>query len=185
MSQRDWQSMFLAEHDLIINILEHLKAEIIKSYPQKISNNVIQHLLQYLLDFGDKIHNVKEENHLFPLMVDHGIAQAGIMKQMLLDHEAERELLSRALLRLPEVPTISDDECSQLFTHLSDYIQNRKNHIKQENEKLYPLARKVIQEKDDEKLRAAFSIVDKKNNYQKLVSSILRFLQECSNRKRL
>lgn len=66
--------------------------------------------IDFLLEFGDRIHNVKEEKWLFPLLVERGIPQDGPIHVMLSEHEYERNLLNQMIADVPgieEMPAAS------------------------------------------------------------------------------
>ncbi len=178
MSFPNWQTILLEEHSLLLNLLEKLTFFIENFESKKKAYSELKNFLHYLLEFGDKIHNVKEENHLFSLMVLHGIPQEGLIKQMLLDHEYEREFLARALMRLSRLEAPSPEDQRDLFDELEEYCRKRKIHIQQESEKLYMQAQSVIQEEDTHKLLSAFAIIDKNNNSLKLLRGIQRLISE-------
>lgn len=172
MSVSNWQTFLIKEHSVLLKILEKIFSIVNSNDQEENANSNLQNLLKYLLDFGDKIHNVKEENHLFPLIVLHGVPQEGLIKQMLLDHEYEREFLARALLRLPSLAYSTSSIRKNFLKEVKQYCKKRRKHIQQENEKLYIQAMNIINDEDNQKLLSAFAIVDKKNNSNILLNAI-------------
>ena len=49
------------------------------------------------MEFGDKVHNKKEEDYLFPLLIQRGIPESGPIRVMLFEHQAERDLLQKMM----------------------------------------------------------------------------------------
>ena len=87
-----WDEILVGEHEMIERALEVLKREAEK-LPAKVPDMlVLQRAIDFLLQFGDRIHNKKEEEVLFPLMVKRGIPADGPIRVMLSEHESERNL---------------------------------------------------------------------------------------------
>ena len=88
MTLTRWDDLLVAEHEMIersMAVLKHCLEKIDKTIerPRQIVRS-----LDFLLEFGDKIHNKKEEDFLFPLMERRGIPTAGgPIGVMLLEHE--------------------------------------------------------------------------------------------------
>ncbi len=177
MPQNTWQDLLVYEHDLITRGLILLNSEVNNLESGSAVLLKIQQILDFLLDFGDKVHNVKEENHLFPLLVECGVPQSEIIRDMLLDHEAERELLVRALTRLNMLQHASMEDRHLFVKKIREYAQQRQEHIKKENQELYPLGAKTIPAKEVDKLLASFAKVDEINLYQNAVLHFSQLLQ--------
>jgi uncharacterized protein len=167
MVQSHWEEILLKEHRHIAQALEELEIHGAMSDRERTR---LQKTLSFLLDFGDRIHNVKEENHLFPLLVDHGVPQEGLIIKMLLEHEGAREHLAHILTRL-SAEDLTEEEAKRIGKTLSEYRQKRNNHIKVEEEDLFPLARSIVLPEDEGKLLFAFSKVDEKNGREKALSA--------------
>jgi len=87
-----WDDFLIAEHELLERAMAVLKNNL-----EKLPGGdhlQIGRALDFLQEFGDKIHNRKEEEFLFPLMQERGVPkQGGPIGVMLMEHEAERQLL--------------------------------------------------------------------------------------------
>lgn len=158
---QQWDDPLRAEHRLLERILDLLDKEIQSLQDEQVHLTRISKIFNLLLDFGDKIHNVKEENHLFPTMIERGIPQAGHIHKMLLDHEAERELIAHFLLKISDFEQFPREEKNVLIKKIQEYTSTRREHIQQENETLYPLANQVLTAEDNDKLLRAFDIIDR------------------------
>ena len=160
-----WQELLMTEHLLLLRglkLLEEAAAAVMQGDAER---DRLERILNFLLSFGDRIHNVKEENHLFPLMVENGISQEGLIKEMLLEHEAERELIARAMARLGKSGAAGAAEQELLAGHLRSYCAKRCEHIRLENEKLYPRAAEVLGAGDIERMVADFAKVEERSLY--------------------
>ena len=95
MESRDWSELLVGEHEMIERAMDVLKGELVKLPSGAYDPWTIQRATDFLLEFGDRIHNQKEEQVLFPLMVERGIPESGPIRVMLMEHEAERTLLQQ------------------------------------------------------------------------------------------
>lgn len=177
MLLQKWEVILIHEHDLLLKSLTLLDRELGRLEEKHAEPVKLIHLLNFLLEFGDNIHNVKEENHLFPIMVERGIPQTPMIKKMLLDHEVERELIAGILPKIEQLANEPSSQLKILVERLHKYIANRKEHIGKENQNIYPQAREVITEEDQEKIQFAFSKIDEKNGHENVIQYYSRILQ--------
>jgi hemerythrin-like domain-containing protein len=159
--EQSWEEYLLSEHALIERILSAVAAEIGKAEAGQADFLRLDRALNMLLEFGDKAHNAKEENHLFPMMVERGISQSGAIHNMLMDHEAERELLVRLTAKIKDLKSAPRDERSAWIKQLSEYQANRRQHLSFEGKELYPKASSVLTTDDNRRLLQAFAKIDK------------------------
>ncbi len=158
-----WDDYLIAEHELIERSMEVLKNCL---EPIELSEDVntvqMGRALDFLLQFGDKIHNTKEEEILFPLMGDKGIPiEGGPLGVMLMEHEAERELLGKMLMALPDFANMELEARLQFKEEGMEYLQVRANHIWKENDVLYPMGLKLFSDADNEHILSEFERINK------------------------
>ena len=148
-----WDDFLIAEHEMIERAMAVLKSNL-----EKLPGGdhlQVKRAIDFLLEFGDKIHNRKEEDFLFPLMQQRGIpAQGGPIGVMLLEHDAERKLLQQMAAKAPSLAKAKPFEIERFQEEGLEYLKIRAEHIWKENDILYPMARQVMKEGDAEKLLA-------------------------------
>ncbi len=160
-TESSWDAYLVAEHELIERAMAVLQGEIEKLAAEGFDAFKATRAVDFLLEFGDKIHNIKEELHLFPLLEAHGIPRQGPIGVMLQEHEAERQLLAEMQPQLKGLGD-SDDATRQSFVQKTlDYLQIRANHIWKENDVLYAMGRRVLNETHNEALLKAFGEIDR------------------------
>lgn len=146
-----WDDLLIAEHELIERAMAVLKSNLEK-LPEG-DHLQIARALDFLLEFGDKVHNRKEEEFLFPLMQERGIPmQGGPIGVMLLEHQAERQLLQQMAAGLAGLSTAAPEAVAKFRREGLEYLKIRAEHIWKENDILYPMARKVMREGDAENI---------------------------------
>jgi len=158
-----WDDYLVAEHELIERSMAVLKG-CLESIELSVEVNTVQlgRALDLLLQFGDKIHNAKEEQCLFPLMGKKGVpVQGGPLGVMLMEHEAERALLTRMQGVLPGFAELSFTDRLQFKEEGMDYLKIRAEHIWKENDVLYPMGRQVLSLEDNAFLLAEFARINR------------------------
>ena len=156
-----WDDFLVAEHEMIERAMAALKSSL-----EKISESVkeplqLRRAIDFLLEFGDRIHNTKEEKFLFPLMEQKGLpVEGGPIGVMLMEHDAERKLLLKMMAELPELAEASEAARQKFAAEGFEYLKIRAEHIWKENDILYAMGRKVFTDEDNTNLLAEFEKVN-------------------------
>jgi DUF438 domain-containing protein len=139
---------------------------VLKGCLEKIDESVkaplqMQRAIDFLLEFGDKIHNTKEEKFLFPLMEQKGLpVEGGPIGVMLMEHDAERKLLVKMTADLPGLAEANTTARQKFAAEGFEYLKIRAEHIWKENDILYAMGRKVFSDEDNNSLLGEFEKVD-------------------------
>lgn len=156
-----WDTYLVYEHELIERAMAVLQQNLEKLESGEYDATQLTRSLDFLLEFGDKVHNKKEEDHLFPLMQQRGVpVQGGPLGVMLMEHEAERDLLSRMLIQVPKLKDLSPADLAQFKQGGMDYLRIRAEHIWKENDVLYNIGRQVLTPDDATSLVDSFNSID-------------------------
>lgn len=157
MTASRWDEYLVAEHEMIERAMEVMKAELDTLKKGNRAPFQLGRATDFLLQFGDRMHNTKEEKFLFPLMAERGIpVEGGPIAVMLKEHEAERNLLSSMLQKMPGLARLTENELSGFVQEGRDYLKVRAEHIWKENDVLYAMGRKVLTEDDNTELLYQF-----------------------------
>lgn len=175
-----WDTYLVYEHELIERAMAVLKQNLDKLESGTHDPAQLTRALDFLLEFGDKVHNKKEEDHLFPLMQERGVpVEGGPLGVMLMEHQAERDLLERMLADVPRLPDLAEDERARFRAEGTDYLRIRAEHIWKENDVLYNIGRQVLTQQDAESLLEHFNAIDTaaygdkaKENYRAMVEEL-------------
>jgi DUF438 domain-containing protein len=156
-----WDDWLVAEHEMIERAMEVLKTNLDKVVSGKYDKVQLGRAVDFLLEFGDKIHNTKEEKFLFPRMGERGAPiEGGPIGVMLLEHDLERKLLVKMQMALPALSAASDDDKALFVKEGLEYLTIRAEHIWKENDILYNLARQLLSEDDSAYLLEEFQNSD-------------------------
>jgi len=178
MEGKSWSELLVADHAMIERAMDVLKRELLKLSDATFDAWTIQRAVDFLLEFGDKIHNQKEEQHLFPLMIKHGIPESGPIRVMLMEHEAERALLGEMFAQAPNQAQATPDARADYRRKGIEYLAIRAEHIWKENDVLYPMGRQVLTEQDGAALVAAFQRIPRETYGETAEAKFAAMLQE-------
>jgi DUF438 domain-containing protein len=174
-----WDDWLVAEHEMIERAMAVLKNNLEKVVSG--NHNPVQtgRCIDFLLVFGDKIHNTKEELFLFPRMGERGVpTEGGPIGVMLMEHEAERNLLVKMQTTISSLSTAPDNEKAMFVKEGMDYLAIRAEHIWKENDVLYNIARQVLTEDDAAFLLDAFKDSDTRHYGQEASARFATMLEE-------
>jgi DUF438 domain-containing protein len=180
-----WSELLVGEHEMIERAMDVLKAEL-----EKLASGVhdpwtIQRATDFLLEFGDRIHNQKEEQVLFPLMVERGIPESGPIRVMLMEHEAERTLLQQMYDRAPALGQATAEVRAEVRRQGMEYLAIRAEHIWKENDVLYPMGRRVLTEQDGQYLLGEFRRISSEAYGETAETKFVEMLQEVEGGSRV
>lgn len=174
-----WDEYLIEEHEMIERSMAVLKGSLERLDAGKYEPLQMERALDFLLEFGDKVHNKKEEDFLFPLMAARGIpSEGGPIGVMLQEHDAERRLLMGMLPRVAGLAEASAEDRSRFKEEGLSYLAIRAEHIWKENDILYPMARRVMAEEDNDSLLADFDRLNKETYGPAALQNFRQMVQE-------
>ena len=117
--------------------------------------------LDFFRYFADGCHHAKEENLLFPLMRERGVAaQGGPIGVMLAEHEQGRACLKDLRENLDAAERGSIEARERVFASAEAYIELLRQHIYKEDNILFRMARMVLRPEDVASLQQQFAAVE-------------------------
>ena len=116
--------------------------------------------VEFLTNFTDHWHLLKEEERLFPLLWEKGVPlENGPLGKMMAEHQTGRERLvaiRECLANLPGDPAV----LPQLVSEVRDYGTFMREHMRKEEVRLYNVARTLLNRQDMERLAREFEEVE-------------------------
>ena len=156
-----WDDFLVSEHEMIERAMAVLKNNLEKIDEAVKAPLQMRRAIDFLLEFGDKMHNTKEEKFLFPLMAEKGLpVEGGPIGVMLMEHDAERKLLQRMIAELPNLAEATTAARHKFAAEGFEYLTIRAEHIWKENDVLYAMGRKVFSEEENSVLLNEFKRLD-------------------------
>lgn len=118
-------------------------------------------LIEFFRVFVDKCHHAKEEEILFPALIEAGLPkEGGPVQVMLHEHELGRKMVSSMELALKNCREDKQKGLPALTEAAESYIQLLTDHIDKEDNILYPFADAKIPEAIQADMVAAFENIE-------------------------
>jgi hemerythrin-like domain-containing protein len=116
-----------------------------------IDDDILRDLCQFLRVYGHQCHHGKEESYLFPMLERHGVPEEGCpLGALRHEHERSRVLTQELVQASAEYAANRHDGSATLSEVLRNIAQFYPAHIWKEEYLLFPMARKVLSEEDDQ-----------------------------------
>ncbi len=135
------------EHDSILKMIKI--AGIIMENDDKTDVNIdhVEQIIDFIKNFADKYHHLKEEDVLFVEMENHGMSRdGGPIAVMLHEHDEGRAYVKQAVDGIEKLKQGDDSAFDQIKYGLMNYCMLLTNHIAKENNILYPMAERILPE---------------------------------------
>jgi hemerythrin-like domain-containing protein len=118
-------------------------------------------ILGFLQEFGDQWHHGKEEHHLFPLLEARGLSpQGGPIRVMRNEHDQGRRHIWIMTDAVKGAADANPDAVAEFVQHARAYVRLMQEHIRKEDEILFPLADRRLSLEDEQTLAMAFSKIE-------------------------
>lgn len=128
------------------------------------ANPNVEHLeliVKIIREFADGLHHAKEEQLLFPLMVQKGFSnESGPVAVMLHDHAEGRNFVKGISEGITQYKQGDSGAIRFIFTNMLGYADLLKNHIGKENNVLFRMADKAFSTAEQESLLLDFTKVE-------------------------
>ncbi len=147
------------EHKIILAIMEAAEREARSIQTTgKVNTATLNKIVDFCQVFLDRCHHGKEEEYLFPLLEQRGVArQGGPIGVMLHEHETGRQRLQAIAATLPPAGSGDQQAAVALADELMAYAALLRAHIDKENNVLFPMAERLFSPVDQEVLVQAFA----------------------------
>jgi len=157
--ERKWNELLMDDHQTTEKVL--VAMENLFGAAAAPPRESVSMMLDYFAVYVDQCHNMKEEQHLFPLIERRGIPRAGgPLGVMLGEHEQSRALLTRIKPLATAYAGGDDAGLEALRATVLEYAELLKNHFWKENDVLYPMALRVMKPEDDAAVRTGIEAVE-------------------------
>lgn len=146
------------EHEgikLMLKIMENVSNDLEKG--KELNINHYEKILEFIKGFVDKCHHGKEEDILFPAMVNQGVPnQGGPIAVMLHEHQMGRDYITSLSIAFEEFKEGNKLAINRIISISMNYVQLLRNHIDKENNILFMMADNVLNEEEQSKIFDAF-----------------------------
>lgn len=135
--------ILVKEHDSILKMIDVTR----KLLADKSNINIdhVEQIIDFIRNFADKYHHLKEEDVLFMEMEKHGMpSNGGPIGVMLAEHDEGRNYIKQAAKGVAEYKQGNNAALGEIETNLLNFCTLLTNHISKENNILYPMAERIL-----------------------------------------
>ncbi|OIP81304.1 MAG: hypothetical protein AUK44_10220 [Porphyromonadaceae bacterium CG2_30_38_12] len=137
--------ILVKEHDSILQMIDVTQSILNERDVSKINMNHVEKIIDFVKNFADKYHHLKEEDVLFVEMEKHGMPhQGGPIGVMLNEHDEGRKYIKNATQAVEIFKSGDTLIYDQIKDNLLNYCTLLTNHIYKENNILYPMAERLL-----------------------------------------
>src|SRR5262245_34930846 len=122
---------------------------------EKLEGKSAVQALVFFRHFADRCHHGKEEDHLFPLLEARGLPRAGGPTGVMVHEHEQGRLLVAAM-----TAAVEKDTPREFARYARAYARHLREHIRKEDQVLFPLAARVLSEPEAEALLRSFEHVE-------------------------
>ena len=143
------------EHRVIEKVLAAV--EKLAGHPGPIPLEPWEKAIDFIRNFADKCHHLKEEGLLFPMLEEQGIPrEGGPVGMMLMEHEEGRGYVRAMAAALAAAKGDAEGAKKQLAENARAYLRLLKEHIAKEDQILFEMADAHIDPQGQRKLLEQF-----------------------------
>lgn len=146
------------EHESIKMMLKIIEQIVISHKNTKTLNKEhFEWVLEFLKGFVDKCHHGKEEEILFPALVEHGMSKnAGPVAVMLYEHQQGRNLVKTLSTAFEEFENEVNQSVDTIISGSESYVDILRNHIEKENDILFMMSDRILSDIEQSAIFNAF-----------------------------
>jgi hemerythrin-like domain-containing protein len=128
----------------------------IRALGKKVDPHVFRAMLYYLDTFSERMHHPKEDQHLFKATRERSVEADALIADLEEEHahgEESLRTLAQSLIRYEEG---GEQEFPAFEREVENFVRNYRDHMRKEEDLLFPLAQKVLTVSDWSKIDNAF-----------------------------
>ncbi len=114
-------------------------------------------ILNYIEQYVERIHQPKEEAYLYRAVLDRTDEGNGMIEELTREHAASPEIVATLRRQLAYLTKHHPEGAGEFQAALESYIAMLRNHIMREENELFPLARRILNDVDWDEIDTAFT----------------------------
>jgi hemerythrin-like domain-containing protein len=143
-------SIIRDEHRSIAAVLHGMEFLVneIKTRKAKIDARVFRAMLYYLDTFAERLHHPKEDQYLFAPMRRRGTEGSALIEELEREHANGERSLQRLEQHLVRYEEGGESEFPDFYAAVEKFVAGYREHMRKEEEQVFPLAEKLLTESD-------------------------------------
>lgn len=135
--------ILVKEHDSILQMIDVTRK--LLADKSKVNIDHVEQIIDFIKNFADKYHHLKEEDVLFVVLEKHGMpANGGPIAVMLAEHDEGRKYIKQATKGVAEYKLGNSSALNDIEFNLLNFCTLLTKHIDKENNILYPMAERML-----------------------------------------
>jgi hemerythrin-like domain-containing protein len=172
------------EHRALASVLKGFQylVEQIRSGQQKPDFVLMKAILAYIEHYPDRLHHPKEDQYLFPALRARAPAAAAVIDELEQQHHSGPDVIGRVVQALRAYEA-EPGQLELLKNALDAYADFQWAHMRKEEEEILPLAERVLEPADWERIDAAFKSnndpmvgVDRQQEFRELFRRVVTLM---------
>lgn len=153
MPSKPFETLY-AEHEVILAAIARLQALLAKPDLAPVADELKQ-LIAFFREYGDGYHHQKEENVLFPALLESNSSMGAMVESLTDHHQLFRDMLGEA------DASCAKGDWKMLERQLRTYAGDLVDHIGAENDELFVAAEDLLSDSDKERIGFQFEDADR------------------------
>ena len=167
--------ILVREHEvikLVLDCLEHLTVSSLKN--EAPDSTLLMKAVDFFRGYADACHHAKEEDNLFPLLMDRHREQFAVpVECMLEEHRTARKLVATMDQTVRLLDGGDRETAAEFAITAGGYIRFLRSHIQKEDYILFPLVEQLISDEDRTTLLNRFTLHDNDQHNQYAYESFM------------
>lgn len=150
------------EHEYIVKVIDSIEKEIKDIFDgAEFDALKFEKAIDFITNFADGIHHAKEEKLLFNKLEEKGMSKtSGPVFVMLSEHDQGRRFINSAMQSMPLAKQNDKSAIYLVASNLNSYAALLRQHIFKENNILFPMADRIMNDNDQLDLEQKFTNED-------------------------
>ncbi len=175
--------MLVNEHEKILKMIEVSKVILSNNGPAEIDINDLESVIDFIQNFADKYHHMKEEDELFLEMSKRGMpVNGGPIGVMLHEHDLGRSYVKHTIDAITQYKSGNLQAMDIIRENLLNYGELLTSHIYKENNILYPMAENVLPADILDAMSKSFDQKNNSNSDNEYFDKYIRMAKEMSDK---
>jgi hemerythrin-like domain-containing protein len=155
------------EHQVILRVLDCFDVALVSARQTgEVSRQVFEPFLDFFRGFADKCHHCKEEDRLFPVLEDQGMArEGGPIGVMLYEHEQGRMMVGEMAAHLDAADGGDSEAGKTVLDYGQTFLAMLRQHIEKEDHILFGMADQITRGEDLSQLLTAYRQAEEEDGY--------------------
>jgi len=150
------------DHMYILRLIDVMEQMVLTVSTEMKHIEMVVNLIQ---NYADGFHHAREENLLFPLLLEKGFSkEQGPLSVMLHDHEQGRKFVKGMVAEIDNIKRGDVSAITELYENMQGYIDLLRLHIAKENSVLFHMADNVLTPEEQKALLRRFADFEDANH---------------------